>query len=146
MEVSSCPHTRHWFELLWFMVGMMSLTCYSSLHSHGCDPVVRRRCRIGKLQRQGVNGNSFVDNIVVTCINVRLVLVRWSVFEKSLIWIFSKPVTSQHLRLGRGVPMYYTHSSPVCFRSHVIGGEPIAFNRAQILTPSFYWELHRKTQ
>ena len=39
--------------------------------------------------------------------------------------------------LGRGVPMY-THASPVCFRSHVIGGEPIANNRAQILTPSCY--------
>ena len=30
--------------------------------------------------------------------------------------------------LGRGVLMY-THSSPVRFRSHVIGGEPIAINR-----------------
>ena len=39
--------------------------------------------------------------------------------------------------LGRGVPMH-THGSPVCFRSHVIGGEPIAINRAQILTPSCY--------
>ena len=39
--------------------------------------------------------------------------------------------------LGRGVPMY-THGSPGCFRSHVIGGEPIANNRAQILTPSCY--------
>ena len=47
--------------------------------------------------------------------------------------------------LGRGVPMY-THGSPVCFRSHVIGGEPIANNRAQILTPSCYWEFNRKTQ
>ena len=27
----------------------------------------------------------------------------------------------------------FTHSSPVCFRSHEIGGEPIAINRAQIL-------------
>ena len=35
--------------------------------------------------------------------------------------------------LGRGAWMY-THSSPVCFRSHVIGGEPIAINRAQNLT------------
>ena len=32
------------------------------------------------------------------------------------------------------------------FRSHVIGGEPIAINRAQILIPSCYWEFHRKTQ
>ena len=47
--------------------------------------------------------------------------------------------------LGRGVPMY-THGSPECFRSHVIGGEPIANNRAQILTPSCYWEFYRKTQ
>ena len=30
--------------------------------------------------------------------------------------------------LGIGVPMY-THSSPVCFRSHEVGGEPIAINR-----------------
>ena len=29
-----------------------------------------------------------------------------------------------------------THSSPVCFKSHVIGSEPIAINRAQNLTPS----------
>ena len=39
--------------------------------------------------------------------------------------------------LGRGTPMY-THSSPVCSRSHVTGGEPIAINRAQIVTPRYY--------
>ena len=32
------------------------------------------------------------------------------------------------------------------FRSHIIGGELIAINRAQILTPSCYWEFNRKTQ
>ena len=39
--------------------------------------------------------------------------------------------------LDRGLPMY-THSPPVCFRAHVIGGEPITINRSQILTPSCY--------
>ena len=32
------------------------------------------------------------------------------------------------------------------FRSHVIEGEPIAINRAQLLTPSCYWEFHRETE
>ena len=30
-----------------------------------------------------------------------------------------------------------TRSSPVRFGPHVIGGDPIATNRAQILTPNF---------
>ena len=46
--------------------------------------------------------------------------------------------------LGRCVPMYPQFAG--MFRSHVIGGEPIAINRAQIQTPSCYWEFHRKTQ
>ena len=32
------------------------------------------------------------------------------------------------------------------FRCLLLVGEPIAINRAQILTPSCYWEFHRKTQ
>ena len=50
----------------------------------------------------------------------------------------------QRVRKSCTIPMY-THSSPR-FRSHVIGGEPIATNRAQILTPNCYWEFHEKTQ
>ena len=56
---------------------------------------------------------------------------------------------TKHTCIHRRVRQRCTNVHPQfagTFRSHVIGGEPIAINRAQILTPSCYWEFHRQTQ
>ena len=57
--------------------------------------------------------------------------------------------TYNHACIPRRVRQRCTNVHPQfagMFRSHVIGGELIAINRAQTQTPSCHWEFHRKSQ
>ena len=69
--------------------------------------------------------------------------------KRSLVIFWPLVITYHHASIPLRVRQRCTNVHPQfarMFRSHVIGGEPIAINRAQILTPNCYWEFHRKTQ
>ena len=67
-------------------------------------------------------------------------MLRWfgcveKMSERRLITHTVTPVFPEGL--GRGEPIVHPQFAGM-FSSHVMGGEPIANNRAQILTPSCY--------